>query len=76
MFDNLSDSESDRQSFQEAIGLGPTLGSDPPSRTKPASGGLFGMSAAQRFLIAFLLLLSVIVIGTMCLLVTGRISAF
>ena len=76
MFDNLSESEGDRKSLQEAIGFGPTSSSDSRSPARPASGGLFGMSAAQRFLIALLLLLSVIVIGTMCLLVTGRISAF
>jgi hypothetical protein len=76
MFDNLRDSEDDRQSFQEAIGLGPASIAQPKPLPKPASGGLLGMSAPQRLVIALLLLLAVCVLGTMCLLVTGRISAF
>ena len=76
MFDNLRESEKDRQGFQDAIGLG-TTPSDRNERSRnPVSRGALGMSAVQRLLVAFLLLLAVAVIGTMCLLVTGRISAF
>ena len=76
MFDNLRDSEDDRQAFQDAIGLAPTPDVEQEGAPKPSSRGLLGMSAAQRLIIALLVLLAVIVIGTMCLLVTGRISAF
>ena len=76
MFDNLRESESDRQSFQEAIGFGPTSTVQQESARKPAPRGLLGLSAPQRLVIALLLLLAVCVLGTMCLLVTGRISAF
>jgi hypothetical protein len=76
MFDNLRDSENDKQSFQEALGLGPTSSLQPELPPRPASRGLLGMSATQRLVIALLLLLAVSVLGTMCLLITGRISAF
>jgi hypothetical protein len=76
MFDNLRDSEKDQRSFEEAMGLGPTSSAAPESRRRQSSGGLPGLSPGQRFVIALLLLLAVCVLGTMCLLATGRISAF
>lgn len=76
MFNELRDSDRERQSFQEAMGLGTTSEPGAETRTKRSARGLLGMSAGQRLLIALLLLMSVVVIGTMCLLVTGRISAF
>jgi hypothetical protein len=72
----MRDAEKDRQSFQEAMGLGLTSVIPPESSPKPARRGLFGLSAAQRLVVALLLLLAVSVLGTMCLLITGRISAF
>ena len=76
MFDDLRDSDSDRKSFEEAIGLGPTASPQPQPRPRPASVGFLGMSAAQRLVVALLLLFAVCALGTMCLLATGRISAF
>ncbi|MFH1183668.1 MAG: hypothetical protein V1755_01335 [Chloroflexota bacterium] len=76
MFDNLRDSEKDQRSFEEAMGLGPTSSAVPEARRRRSSRGLLGLSAGQRLVIALLLLLAVCVLGTMCLLVTGRISAF
>ncbi len=76
MVDNLRESESDRQAFQEAMGLG---SSSAPERERPrlvARSSFLGMSPPQRLVIALLLLLAVCVLGTMCLLVTGRIGAF
>ncbi len=76
MVDNLRESESDRQAFQEAMGLG---SSSAPEREPPrlvARSSFLGMSPPQRLVIALLLLLAVCVLGTMCLLVTGRIGAF
>ena len=76
MFDNLQESESERKDFEEAMGFGPTAS---VRRAKPpgaAPSGLLGTTPAQRLLLAILLLLAVCVLGTMCLLVTGRISAF
>lgn len=76
MFDNPRDSEMDRRSFQEAIGLGPSSSSQATKTHKRPPRGLLGMSAPQRLVVAVMLLLAVCVLGTMCLLVTGRISAF
>jgi len=76
MFDDLRDSEKDQRSFEEAMGLAPALVASADAPRRKSSGGLFGLSAGQRLVIALLLLLAVCVLGTMCLLVTGRISAF
>jgi hypothetical protein len=76
MLDNQQDSDSERKSFQEAIGLGslPRTSTAMPGGSTPR--GLFGMSATQRLIVAFLLLVAVCGLGMMCLLITGRISAF
>ena len=76
MFDNLRESESERQAFQDALGVVTTPSDADEAPRMPVSRGLFGMSAVQRLVVALLLLFAVGVIGTMCLLVTGRISAF
>jgi len=74
MFDGLRDPENDRQSFQEAMGFGPTASVQTPVKPGPARKGLLGMSAAQRFVLALMLLLAVSVLGVMCLLVAGVIA--
>jgi hypothetical protein len=77
MFDDLREPEKKDQSFQDALGFG-TVGSSeqaPVARPRSAAGFL-GLSAAQRFVLALLLLLAVCILGTMCLLITGRLSAF
>ena len=76
MFDNLRESESDRKEFEEAMGFGPTAAVRPQPPARPAASGLLRTTPAQRLVLAILLLLAVCVLGTMCLLVTGRISAF
>jgi len=76
MFDNLRESEGEQRSFEESMGFGPASPIEPQGRSRRASAGLLGLSAAQRLVIAVLVLFAVTVIGTMCLLVTGRISAF
>ncbi len=37
-------------------------------------GPLFGMTAKQRFIIALMLFLMVLVLGTFCLVVTGKMA--
>jgi hypothetical protein len=77
MFDDLREPDKEEDSFQDALGLGGTVTAAPtaPQRARRTAGFL-GLSAAQRFVLALLLLLAVCVLGTMCLLITGRISAF
>jgi hypothetical protein len=77
MFDDLREPENEQQSFQDALGLG-TVSSTvaaPAARARPVRGFL-GLSAPQRLVLALLLLVAVCVLGSMCLLITGRISAF
>ncbi len=64
MFDNLREASTGGDSFRDS-GL--------PAPRRPSGRRIFGMSAGQRFLISLLLLLTVIVMGVMCLLVTGKV---
>ncbi len=82
MFDNLRDDANsvpfyeDEVQFQEAEERKPAA--KPPRKVSYSfeSGRFLGMTAMQRFIIAFLLLISVCVLGSMCLLVTGRVGLF
>ncbi len=78
MFDDLREPEKEQQSFQDALGLGapPRAVSAPAAAPSRPVRGFLGLSAPQRFVLALLVLLAVCVLGTMCLLITGRISAF
>jgi len=73
MFDSLREQTSgDPTTNPESMGAGPGIELAPAA---PPTGGLFlGMSAPQRLIIAVLLMLAVCILGTMCLLVTGRIG--
>ena len=75
MFDNLRDQANstpfyeDEAQFREAEGI-----SAPPRRDKPSDGRFLGMTPPQRFIVAVMFLVSICVLGTMLLLLTGRIS--
>lgn len=74
MFDSLRE-----QSISEPpLDAGSSLGAEPSFDASPApapTGGVFlGLTAAQRLIIAVLLMLSVCVLGTMCLMISGRIG--
>jgi hypothetical protein len=45
----------------------------PPLPTRPTSQPFLGMTAGQRFVIALFLLLIACILGTFCLLVTGKV---
>lgn len=77
MFDDLREPDKENQAFQDALGLGTVSSATPVPAARPRSArGFLGLSAPQRLVLALLLLLAVCVLGTMCLLITGRISAF
>ena len=77
MFDDLREPNKENETFQDALGFGSAMSSEPPSVARPRSSpGFMGLSSPQRFVLALLLLPAVCVLGTMCLLITGRISAF
>jgi hypothetical protein len=39
-------------------------------------GRFLGMTSAQRFVVSLMLLASVVVIGALCLIITGKITVF
>lgn len=76
MFDNLRDDassslyEDDDNAFPEED----TFASVPVTSKRKASGKFLGMTSMQRFIIAVMLMIVVCTLGTMCLLITGRIG--
>ena len=75
MFDNLRDDASSGSFYEDEARFQPAAGTtaDPAMRR---SSRLLGMTSFQRFFIAVLLLIAVCTLGTMCLLVTGKIGLF
>jgi hypothetical protein len=77
MFDNLRDQANstpfydDEAQFRDAEELRSTL-----RPRKTADGRFLGMTPAQRFFLAVLLLIALCMLGSMLLLLTGRISLF
>ncbi len=77
MFDNLREQSNStpfyegEDQFREAEGL-----TAAPPRKPPSNGHFLGMTPAQRFFIAVMLLIAVCALGAMLLLVTGRVSLF
>ena len=43
-------------------------------RERKKAGNFLGMTSFQRFIIAFMVMIAVCILGTMCLLLTGRIG--
>ena len=73
MFDNLRQQANETPFYEdEAKFQQPGRGSVPPH--KSSGNLLLGMTATQRFIVAVMLLIAVCVLGSMCLLLTGRIS--
>ena len=81
MFDNLRDDassfyeEDDSEFlFQEEKQDAPSTFDALPARPRKKMGRLLGMTDKQRFIIVVMLMIAVCTLGTMCLLVTGRMS--
>lgn len=72
MFDNLRDDA--ESSFYEEDTLPPDeeLLATAPKRS--SNGKLLGMTPVQRFIIAVMLMVAVCTLGSMCLLLSGRIG--
>lgn len=73
MFDDLREDaasgyEAEPKPIQELAGPGPTFS------PKPRSRRILGMTAQQRFVISFMFMIAVCVIGIMALFVTGKIG--
>ena len=74
MFDNLRDDA--ESSFYDDDTLPPDeeLNFDAPPPKRKSNDKLLGMTPIQRFIIAVMLMVAVCTLGTMCLLVTGKIG--
>ncbi|MBI3160923.1 MAG: hypothetical protein HYZ23_00355 [Chloroflexi bacterium] len=72
MFDNLRDDAA--SSYEDEAKFQPAAGATTASSARPRSKRLLGMTAFQRFVVMFMLMIAVCVIGSMVLLLTGRIA--
>ena len=71
MFDNLRDEAASSPFYEEEAKFQPAAGTGPsPKRSKR----ILGMTAIQRFVITFMIMLAVCIIGAMVLLATGKIG--
>jgi hypothetical protein len=74
MFDNLRDQAKATPVPDEDPKFNSTTSAEPIRRESPRH--FLGMTSEQRFFVTFILMIMVCILGTMCLLVTGRISLF
>lgn len=75
MFDNLRDEAA--PSFYEEDTIPPeeyTMKSVSAASKRKSSSKFLGMTPMQRFILAVMLLIAVCMLGTMCLVLTGRIG--
>jgi len=71
MFDNLRDDAASSSIYEEEAKFQPAAGTGSSSRR---SKRILGMTAMQRFVIAFMLMMAVCIIGAMALLALGKIG--
>ncbi len=76
MFDSLRDQDSSNLPPVSSAGVASSYSRGVETPRASGKSRFMGMTPGQRLLIAVLLMLSVCIVGTMCLLVTGRIGAF
>jgi hypothetical protein len=73
MFDNLREDAASSPYYEEEAKFQPAAGTEPLFGASN-SRRILGMNGVQRFVIAFMFFLAVCVIGSMALLVTGKIG--
>ncbi|MGD2163382.1 MAG: hypothetical protein PVI81_04770 [Anaerolineales bacterium] len=73
MFDNLRQMSDGEPEFEEPQENPFDIGEPPAPRRR---GYFLGLKPSQRFILALLLLGTVVVMGLMCLMVTGRVFMF
>jgi hypothetical protein len=74
MFDNLRDQANSTPFYEDETQFREAEGVSAPPPAKPTDGRFMGMTPPQRFIVAVMFLISICVLGTMLLLLTGRIS--
>jgi hypothetical protein len=73
MFDNLRNDANSRPFFEDEKAQGqPAAG----AVARPKSTKFLGMTSQQRFVIAFMVMIAVCVLGTMFLLITEKIGLY
>ena len=72
MFDNLR--EDAASSYEEKAKFQSVIGTESVYSARPQSKRILGMTSFQRFVISFMLMLAVCVIGVMVLFVTGKVG--
>ena len=73
MFDNLRDDAASLYEEEDTIFPEEEIKSKAPAKRR-TNGKILGMTPTQRFIIAVMLLVAVCTMGTMCLLMTGKIG--
>ena len=74
MFDNLREQASTSPFYEEEAKFQAAAGTTSEPATRSTSGRFLGMTAIQRFVIALLVMFAVCTLGTMCLMLTGKIG--
>jgi hypothetical protein len=75
MLDNLRDDASSSPFFEDETPSNEAA-FDEVQAPRLRSGRFLGMTPLQRFIIAVMLMLMVCLVGTMCLLVTGKMGLY
>lgn len=73
MFDSLRDQMNGDASPNADSAFGSETDFNAPARPASGRGRFLGMTSVQRFVIAVLIFLSVCILGSMCLLISGAI---
>ena len=77
MFDGLRNDASNPSGFDEPVEFFPDDKPPAPAprlapKKRKSSGKFLGMTPQQRFLLAVMLMITVCLLGSMCMLITGR----
>ncbi len=72
MFDNLRRLSDGEEPFEEAAKEIPFE----VQETREPRGNFLGLTSGQRFILSLLLLGTVVILGLMCLMVTGKVFIF
>ena len=74
MFDNLREDAVTSSYYEDEAKLRSAAGAESAFDARPRSKRILGMTSVQRFVITFMFMLAVCVVGAMALLVTGKIG--
>jgi len=74
MFDNLREDAASSPMYEEQAKFQSAAGTTSAAGQRARPSRFLGMTAVQRFVIAFMLMIAVCVIGVMALLVLGKIA--